>query len=141
MKISEKTVNLAKRQIELEEWLESHNPKEKGLKSFAELYFYFNLLGFDEQDIDYLIRANTISKKEIEDALDRYQNDNGKKAQENILVNNLALKYNVERIVVIKRIEDIRRIKKYIKSINDYTLSSNISNSYKVRNRTKKKKY
>lgn len=92
---------------EIEKWIEETDLQNTSSKELLQMF----VEEFDITDIIYLIDAYRMPKNEIEEALDIY--DNSKIPLDEIsFVNHLATKYSVDIATIIRRIQEVRYIKK-----------------------------
>lgn len=80
---------------------------------------FMNMLvnDFDMADVIYLIDAYRMPRSEITSVIESYDNSRPK-ANELLLVDNLASQYGVDRNTVVRRIQEVRIVNRKEKAIN-----------------------
>ncbi|MBQ8043724.1 MAG: hypothetical protein IJ272_06190, partial [Clostridia bacterium] len=94
--------------IQLENWIKENEFKNMNLKEEIELMF-----SFPEEEKNYIFDAKTMPKEEIERAVEYYDSHRWLNTTDELLFTSLlASQYGVNRERIIKRIQDVRRIKR-----------------------------
>ena len=107
------TIN-ANEMIELETWLKENEDTSKKLSEYLEIFSKMA-----EEQREYLLMAKMMPLEEIEASLEYYDGHRFPvQIDEVLFIDNLAKKYLVDRIAVIKRIKQVRMINSLKKSTN-----------------------
>ena len=106
--MNEEKVFIVKRHIELEEWLEkNYRQNNSNDESAQKIFDNFE----NTEDIDYLIDAYLMPKKEIEKALENYDNHKFPFVMDELkFIDDLSEQYDMDRQSIVKRIIDVREM-------------------------------
>lgn len=94
--------------FELENWLEEVKKENMTVGEILQIF----IENFSVEDIVYLLDAYHMPKKEIEEMLKKYDNANPK-LDELKFINDMAIKYSVDKETIIRRIHEVRMLKNW----------------------------
>lgn len=113
--MTDNELEVGRRDLELEEYLKNNYPYGQELDEVvASIYRNFGITFTAE----YLINAYIMPKEEIEEVI-KYIDKNATKITAEDLIEQLSIKYSVERkSMIVKRIKEVRRMNKVEKAAN-----------------------